>query len=190
MIMVILSAVSEELNVSVDKLIKSIADGDTSALAELYKLCGKAVYSYALAMLRNTYDAEDVLHETFLSLCRSSAEYTSRGKAMAYIFTVTRNHCLKAMKKGKRTVDVPEEDYLPYIASSESVSSEDKLLLEQCMKRLDETERRIVVMHAVWGFKHREIAKLLELSLPATISKYNRALKKLRNTFDESEGVK
>ena len=190
MIMVILSAVSEELNVSVDKLIKSIADGDTTALAELYKLCGKAVYSYALAMLRNTYDAEDVLHETFLSLCRSSAEYTSRGKAMAYVFTITRNHCLKLMEKGNRTADVPEEDFLPYIASSESVSSEDKLLLEQCMKRLDETERRIVVMHAVWGFKHRETANLLGIGLPTVISKYNRALKKLKNTFTEGEGVK
>ena len=66
MIMVILSAVSEELNASADKLIKSIAEGDTTALAELYKLCGKAVYSYALAMLRNTYDAEVVILLIFL----------------------------------------------------------------------------------------------------------------------------
>jgi len=98
MIMAVLMSVSEELNVSADKLLCSIGEGDAESLAELYKLCGKAVYSYALAMTHNTYDAEDVLHVTFLSLCRSAKDYNSHGKAMAYIFTVTRNHCLDDVK--------------------------------------------------------------------------------------------
>lgn len=186
MIMTVLMAVSEELNVTADKLLHRVGEGDAESLAELYKLCGKAVYSYALAMTHSTYDAEDVLHETFLSLCRSAADYKSHGKAMAYIFTVTRNHCLKVFEKGNRTADLPEEDFLPYIAESDAVSSEDRLLLEQCMGRLDETERRIIIMHVVWGFKHREVASLLGLGLSTVISKYNRALKKLKNVLEES----
>ena len=45
-------------------------------------------------------------------------------------------------------------------------------------------ERRIVLLHAVTGMKHREIAALLELTLPTVLSKYHRALKKMRSTLE------
>lgn len=53
-------------------------------------------------------------------------------------------------------------------------------MLTQCMDRLSDQERHIVVLHAVGGLKHREIAAMLELPLPTVLSKYARALKKLR----------
>jgi RNA polymerase sigma-70 factor (ECF subfamily) len=48
------------------------------------------------------------------------------------------------------------------------------------MKHLSDQERQIVVLHAVSGLKHREIAAALNLPLPTVLSKYNRALKKLK----------
>ena len=45
---------------------------------------------------------------------------------------------------------------------------------------LNQQERQIVVLHAVSGFRHREIAQLLQLPLPTVLSKYHRALKKLK----------
>lgn len=45
-----------------------------------------------------------------------------------------------------------------------------------CLMRL----RRIVLLHAVTGLKHREIAALLELPLPTVLSKYHRAIRKMR----------
>ena len=49
--------------------------------------------------------------------------------------------------------------------------------------RTDE-ERRIVLLHAVTGLKHRELAALLELPLPTVLSKYHRALKKMRSFLE------
>ena len=49
---------------------------------------------------------------------------------------------------------------------------------------LDSQERRIVVLHAVTGLKHREIAALLELPLSTVLSKYSRSLKKLRKQLE------
>ena len=49
---------------------------------------------------------------------------------------------------------------------------------------LGEEERRIVLLHAVTGMKHREIAALLELPLPTVLSKYHRALKKMRSFLE------
>ena len=56
------------------------------------------------------------------------------------------------------------------------------------LELLDAEERRIVLLHAVTGWKHREIASLLELPLPTVLSKYHRALKKLRKQL-EGENV-
>ena len=52
---------------------------------------------------------------------------------------------------------------------------------------LGEEERQIVLLHAVTGLKHREIAALLELPLSTVLSKYHRALKKLREQLKGDE---
>ena len=52
--------------------------------------------------------------------------------------------------------------------------------VEQALGTLEEQARRIVLLHAVTGLKHREIAQLLELPLATVLSKYHRALKKLK----------
>jgi len=60
------------------------------------------------------------------------------------------------------------------------VDADDRPLLQHALAGLGEEERRIVLLHAVTGMKHREIAALLELPLPTVLSKYHRALKKMR----------
>ena len=77
--------------------------------------------------------------------------------------------------------DIPPENWEPYLQACESASPEDRLILTECMKLLSDEERQIVILHAVAGFKHRETAKLLELPLSTVLSKYNRAMKKLKN---------
>ena len=69
---------------------------------------------------------------------------------------------------------------MDYIEGNPAVTAENKAAIRACMERLSDEERQIVVLHAVSGFKHREIASLLSLALPTVLSKYNRAIKKLR----------
>ena len=57
---------------------------------------------------------------------------------------------------------------------------EDRHLLQTALATLSDEERRVILLHAVSGLKHREIAAVLELPLPTVLSKYHRALKKLR----------
>ena len=83
--------------------------------------------------------------------------------------------------------DIPPEDWEPYLKSCDSVTPEDRLLIGACMERLTQEERQIVVLHAVSGFRHREIAQILQLPLPTVLSKYHRALKKLKKYVTEGE---
>jgi RNA polymerase sigma-70 factor (ECF subfamily) len=61
-------------------------------------------------------------------------------------------------------------------------------VLNAAMRELSDEERQIVMLHAVSGLKHIEIAKLLTLPLPTVLSKYSRAKKKLQNLLKEENG--
>lgn len=80
------------------------------------------------------------------------------------------------------------EDWESYVEQA-AVSSEDRLVLEQCMNALDDAERQIVVLHAVGGMKHRETARLMGMTLTAVLSKYSRAIKKLKANIMQTEGI-
>ena len=55
------------------------------------------------------------------------------------------------------------------------------------MNELSDEERQIVVLHVVSGFRHREIAAFLDMALPTVLSKYSRALKKLKKSLSKGE---
>lgn len=167
--------------------IAQIADNDTSALAELYSKTSDSVYGFALSLLKNTYDAEDVLHDCYLNIFSAAANYRPDGKPMAWILTITRNLCLMKIREYKRTNAEVPEDWEKYIEEKESITPEDKIVIHACMQCLSDSERQIVVLHAVSGFKHREIAEILTVPLPTVLSKYRRALKKLKDQIMKGE---
>ena len=85
------------------------------------------------------------------------------------------------LRQQSRTEELSPDDWKQPADSCNEESTMDKIVLQQCMSRLKDDERQILVLHAVAGFKHREIAELLDLALPTVLSKYHRALHKLRN---------
>ena len=68
----------------------------------------------------------------------------------------------------------------PFPHRNAGLYADERALLQGALASLADEERRIVLLHAVTGMKHREIAALLELPLPNVLSKYHRALKKMR----------
>ncbi len=161
--------------------IRQVAQGDKEALGLLYQQTGAGVYGYALSILKSRQDAEDVQQEVYLQVWRSAASYSPKGKPMAWIFTITKNLALMRLREQKRTVAVSPQDWEAAFADLESVDREDGIVLKELLETLSDEERQIVVLHAVAGFKHREIASLMKLGLGTVLSKYNRALKKLKN---------
>ena len=168
-----------------DHWLLGIAGKDSQALADLYDCTSASVYAFALSVLKNTQDAEDILHDCYLRIWSAAPGYHSSGKPMAWILTITRNLCLLKIRERSRISDIPSEDWESYLHVCENASPEDKLMITECMKLLSDQERQILVLHAVAGFKHRETAKLLALPLPTVLSKYNRALKKLKNHMEK-----
>lgn len=171
---------------AVEQCLSGIKKQDIKALEELYCRTSASVFGFALSILKNAQDAEDVMHDLYVSVWSAAEKYTADGKPMAWIITITRNLCLQKLREYQRRSDIPEEDWEAYIGSNQNMLSEDKLILSECLKNLSDEERQIIVLHAVAGFKHREIGKLLDMPLSTILSKYNRGIKKLQKYMEES----
>ena len=101
------------------------------------------------------------------------------------MITITRNLCLEKIRKESKTLDSDVEEWM--LIDEEYLSKEEKMTLRESMMILSEEERQIVYLHAVAGFKHREIAKTLGKGLGTVLSKYNRAIKKLRLVLERGD---
>ena len=166
-------------NYAIDKLIEDTASGNTYAFEQLYNATSTAVFSYALSVLKNRFDAEDVLHDCFVRIYGSADDYKAKGKPMAWILTITRNLCYKHLQQQSRYAALTDN----YFNSGIMEDTDDKLIIKACMEKLSDEERQIVVLHAVAGMKHREIAAFMDLPLSTVLSKYRRTIQKIRSSL-------
>ena len=91
------------------------------------------------------------------------------------------------LRQHSRAQTLPHEEWQALPEEASPVTAEDRMMLEALLSVLEDQEREIVTLHALTGLKHREIAALLGLPLPTVLSKYSRALKKLRLAWKEAD---
>ena len=168
----------------IENLIFRIAEGSRDAVGKLYEKIRDGVFAYALSKTKNKADAEDVLQDTFVKICRYAGGYVPQGKPMAWIYTITVNVAKRHVFLNSRHISYDERigEDIPYEQSVEDTAIKNELV-RKILSQLCDEEREIVVLHAVSGLKHREIASLLDIPLSTALSKYNRAIKKLQKSM-------
>lgn len=162
-----------------DGLMERVAKGDNEAFARLYDEVGKGVFAFAYSYLRNPADAEDVTQEVFLAVKRKAYLYRAGTDVRAWIFQITKNLALDELRRRKRRGDSLED------LKKEPAVEPHLPALNLMTRALDETEREIVLLHAVWGYKHREIAEMKSMPLGTVTWKYNSAIEKLKKDWEE-----
>lgn len=166
-----------------EPLMAGLAAGDQDALAQLYRRTRAAVYGLALSILRNGHDAEDVTQDTFVRAWERSGQYTPQGTPMGWLLSITRNLSLMKLRERDKVRQLSPEEWESFAIDGPELTLEDRQVLTAALAALSDQERQVVVLHAVAGLKHRETARLLELPLATVLSKYRRALLKLRTTL-------
>ena len=171
-------------NCELELLLARVATGDRDALGALYRCARTAVYGLALSYLKCHADAEDITQSTFVRVWENACQYQSQGKPMSWLLAIARNLSLMALRRRRREDILTEEEWAALPDLSQRLTPEDLHTIQVLLDALDDQERRIVVLHAVTGLKHREIAALLELPLSTVLSKYSRSIKKLRKQLE------
>lgn len=169
-----------------ERLILRMANGDRDAFSDLYHQTSSAVYGFALSILKNQHDAENVMHDTYIRAYKSAGSYKPMGKPMAWILTIVKNLSYNLLKTGRVSEDITQYESLLHV--DEGDTAIDRMILAKAFAILEFEERQIVILHALTGMKHREIAELLDVPIGTVLSKYNRSLAKMKKEI-EGKGV-
>jgi RNA polymerase sigma-70 factor (ECF subfamily) len=156
--------------------------GDSGALEHLYRAYEGSVYTLARRLTRTPEDAEDVLQETFLEICRSLSRWRGEGSLWGWVRQIAASKALMRYRREKlRATEVLDDD--PAERAGDDVPL--RLDLEAALRRLPERTRTVVWLHDVEGMTHEEIAELMGMTTSFSKSQLARAHQKLRGWLGE-----
>lgn len=170
---------------TLEALIARTALGDRSAFQALYAATSPRVYSVLTAMLHDSATAQDVLQDTYVKVWGRSGEYHSeRGQVLSWIIAIARYRALDLLRASKRRSGFEQQaaTALELTLPMNDVYSE---LLEQCLARLAEIQRRSIVSAFVFGYTHEELAKSEETPIGTVKSRIRRGLARLRECLEQ-----
>src|SRR3954453_6851444 len=156
------------------------------AFERLYKRHVGDVYRYALAVMRNPADAEDVTQTTFLNAYRAFAEKGDRPeKPHNWLIAIAHNVCRQRFRRSaRRPSEVAfEDDIADTISDDEAPSAED---IRRALGHLGFNQRAALVMRELEGRSYAEIAAILEVTTSAVETLIFRARRALREQLDGS----
>jgi RNA polymerase sigma-70 factor (ECF subfamily) len=156
------------------------------AFERMYQKHVGDVYRYALAVMRNPADAEDVTQTTFLNAYRSYVEKGNRPeKPQNWLIAIAHNVCRQRFRQSaRRPSEVSfEDDIADTIVDDEAPTGED---IRRALSHLAFNQRAALVMRELEGRSYSEIAEILDLSTSAVETLIFRARRALREQLEGS----
>jgi RNA polymerase sigma-70 factor (ECF subfamily) len=150
------------------------------AFEQLYRRYVKDVYHYALALLRNPADAEDVTQTTFLNAYRAYQRGEVIRKPHNWLIKIAHNVARSRYGRiSRRVKEVPLDEHVERLA----IPEEEKPNVEGVLRalgRLPFNQRAALIMRELEGRSYLEISETLGVSVAAVETLIFRARRSLR----------
>jgi RNA polymerase sigma-70 factor (ECF subfamily) len=157
--------------------------GDLHAYERLFAAHGARMKNLARNVLGSAPDAEDAVQETFLKVQRSIASFRGQSSFVTWTYRILINTCYDARRSRLRKKEVANDD------SEETPRPEPKapgahpslkMALERALATLTQHQRDVFLLYEVEGFRHAEIAGMLNITETASKNTLFQAKKNLR----------
>ena len=162
--------------------------GDLRAFEQLYLLHGARMKSVARNLLGTPSDAEDAVQDTFVKIQRSIASYRGQSSFATWTFRVLINTCYDARRSRLRKKEVAHDEpgEAPTRPEPRAASAHPalRIALERALAELTRHQRDVFLLYEVEGFRHSEIAGILEISETASKNTLFQAKKSLRQLLE------
>jgi RNA polymerase sigma-70 factor, ECF subfamily len=159
-----------------------------AAFESFYRNHVAEVYQYALAVLGNSTDAEDVTQQTFLNAYRAFQRGEQPRKPHNWLIKIAHNVCrMRWRQSGRRPQEVPLESAGEPVARDDERQSLDEVL--SALARLPLNQRAAIVMREIEDRSYAEIAEILGTTVPAVEALLFRARGNLRERRNALAGA-
>jgi RNA polymerase sigma-70 factor, ECF subfamily len=163
--------------------------GDLRGYEQLYRLQGARMKNVARNILGTASDAEDAVQETFLKVQRSIASFRGQSSFVTWTFRVLVNTCYdlrrSRLRRKEDSHDEQEQDAVKRPEPRAPVTHPSlRMALERALSSLTRHQRNVFLLYEVEGFRHAEIALMLEISETASKNTLFQAKKNLRSMLE------
>jgi len=162
---------------------------DRTSQNELFARFAPIMLSICLRYLKDQPRAEDALIKGFKKVYDHLKDYSGTGSLEGWIKRIVINECLMILRKDKKHQKIVSIDEAP----PQEVYLNDHLAYEELLSLLDHLPtgyRTVFNLYAIEGYKHREIAELLGISINTSKSQLILARKKLQAMIKKKENYK
>jgi len=161
-------------------LISQAQQGEQQAFYQLYQCYQRRMYALCWRMLADKESAEDVCQEVFVQLWQNISNFRGESKFSTWLHSVATNVVLGHLRKNKswlqKVFSIEDNPVAEIGQEMPELSTLDKHIM-----RLPERARLVFVLFAVEGYRHEEIANMLNMAVGSSKAQYHRA----RNLLQE-----
>ena len=158
--------------------------GDLSAYERLYRLQGARMRNLARNLLGSQTDAEDAVQDTFLKIQRGIKSFRGQSAFVTWAFRILVNTCYDLRRRRVRRKEQSQEEENEALPRPEprapGAHPSLRMALERALQTLTQHQRDVFLLYEVEGFRHAEIATMLEISETASKNTLFQAKKNLR----------
>jgi RNA polymerase sigma-70 factor (ECF subfamily) len=162
--------------------------GNLQGYERLYRWQGVRMKNLARNLLGSQADAEDAVQETFLKIQRSISSFRGQSSFVTWTFRILVNTCHDLRRSRVRRKDQVNEDVdaLPPRMELRAPGAHPSLrmALERALGSLTAHQRDVFLLYEVEGFRHAEIAGMLEITETASKNTLFQAKKSLRTMLE------
>ncbi|OLB20995.1 MAG: hypothetical protein AUI12_18470 [Acidobacteria bacterium 13_2_20CM_2_57_6] len=187
----------EWAGLSESETIRRAQRGDADAFERIYRAHCRRIYALCLRMAGNSTEAEDLTQEAFLTVLRKIQTFRGESAFSTWLHRIAVNLVLMRFRK-KSLPEASQENFeesdgnrcgrreevgAPDLQLAGSI---DRLNLERAIKQLPPSHKLVVELHDIQGYKHKEIAQIMDWSIGNSKAQLHRARRRLRELLQES----
>jgi len=170
------------------ELILACVRGEKTAQHLLYKKFSSLVFGICLRYAKNKMEAEDTMQEVFVKIYQNLKDYQSAGSFEGWVRRIAVNAAITSYRKNLRGRFQDEIDDRSEYATSLIEHHDVDYTMEElmsCVQALPDGYRTVFNLYAVEGYKHKEIAEMLEIDDNTSKSQFSRAKGHLQKALFE-----
>ncbi|WP_179021507.1 RNA polymerase sigma factor [Winogradskyella forsetii] len=160
---------------SLEQLIKNCINQDAQAQSQLYKQYASKLFSVCLKYSKNYAEAEDNLHDAFITIFSKIGQYRNKGSFEGWLKRIAINTALQRYREDVGVYDIINEGNIKDV---EVDINEDDVGIEYLLKIIQELPDRyrlVFNLYVLDGYSHVEISELINISTGTSKSNLARA---------------
>jgi RNA polymerase sigma-70 factor (ECF subfamily) len=178
------------VSLNLEHIIQQCKQQEPEAQKKLYEMYKDNLYAICIRYVKSNAEAEDVFIEGFYKILTKIDMYKGEGSFEGWMRRIMVNECLMYIRKQTNlhmTVAIPDQDI-----ADEVMDDETDFDFDQIMRILDELPtgyRTVFNLYVFEGYKHREIAEMLSISINTSKSQLIMAKKKIVEALKKKDNV-